>query len=107
METAAVCCSAEPLYRDFAARFLPASKIDPFRLVSNSVVPRIEALECPYALPPKQTIVRFLGRWNSDCYRRYIDHSAADRRAMVAAALFSTRDGPLVPSTPAWRDPVI
>ncbi|KAJ1031996.1 hypothetical protein NDA13_002372 [Ustilago tritici] len=46
-----------------------------------------------------------LGRWSSDCYRRYIDRLAQERRALVASALFSVRNGPLVPSGPAWRDP--
>ncbi|SPC61955.1 uncharacterized protein UHOD_12130 [Ustilago sp. UG-2017b] len=51
------------------------------------------------------TDIQSLGRWNSDCYRCYIDRSAQERRNLVASALFSVRDGPLVPSSPAWRDP--
>ncbi|SYW82261.1 uncharacterized protein UHO2_00746 [Ustilago hordei] len=49
--------------------------------------------------------IQSLGRWSSDCSRRYIDRSAQERHALVASALFSVRNGPLVPSSPAWRDP--
>ncbi|TKY91067.1 hypothetical protein EX895_000003 [Sporisorium graminicola] len=51
--------------------------------------------------------IQLLGRWSSDCYRRYIDRSAVERRSMVASALFSVRDGPLVPASVSWRDPVL
>ncbi|SPO26927.1 uncharacterized protein UTRI_10674 [Ustilago trichophora] len=51
--------------------------------------------------------IQLLGRWSSDCYRRYIDRSALERRSMVASALFSVREGPLVPSSLSWRDPVL
>ena len=51
------------------------------------------------------SVIQLLGRWNSDCYWRYIDQSATERRALAASALFSVRDGPLVPDRPAWRDP--
>ncbi|SPC67138.1 uncharacterized protein UHOD_11468 [Ustilago sp. UG-2017b] len=51
--------------------------------------------------------IKLLGWWNSDCYRRYVDRSAAERRTMVAAALYSTRQGPLVPTGASWRDPVL
>ncbi|KAJ1029587.1 hypothetical protein NDA13_002833 [Ustilago tritici] len=49
--------------------------------------------------------IQSLGRWSSNCYRRYIDRLAQERRALVASVLFSVCDGPLVPSGPAWRDP--
>ncbi|KAJ1017897.1 hypothetical protein NDA13_006510 [Ustilago tritici] len=51
------------------------------------------------------TDIQSLGRWSSNCYRHYINRSAQERCALVALALFSVRDGPLVPSGPAWRDP--
>ncbi|SOV09942.1 uncharacterized protein UDID_19583 [Ustilago sp. UG-2017a] len=50
-------------------------------------------------------VIQLLGRWNSDCYRHYIDQSATERRALAASALFSVRDGPLVPDCPVWCDP--
>ncbi|SOV06283.1 uncharacterized protein UDID_19507 [Ustilago sp. UG-2017a] len=50
-------------------------------------------------------VIQSLGHWNSDCYQRYIDQSTTKRRALAASALFSVRDGPLVPDRPAWRDP--
>ncbi|KAJ1024022.1 hypothetical protein NDA13_004852 [Ustilago tritici] len=49
--------------------------------------------------------IQSLGRWSSDCYCHYIDRSAQEHRTLVALALFSIRNGPLVPSGPAWRDP--
>ncbi|KAJ1022234.1 hypothetical protein NDA13_005148 [Ustilago tritici] len=49
--------------------------------------------------------IQSLGRWSSNCYCHYIDRSAQEHCALVASALFSVRDGPLVPSGPAWRDP--
>jgi hypothetical protein len=50
--------------------------------------------------------IKLLGCWTSDCYRRYVDRSAADRRTLVASALYAARLGPLVPSI-SWRDPVL
>ncbi|KAJ1021729.1 hypothetical protein NDA13_005344 [Ustilago tritici] len=49
--------------------------------------------------------IQSLGRWSSNCYHRYINRLAQERRALVTLALFSVRNGPLVPSGPAWRDP--
>ncbi|SYW73753.1 uncharacterized protein UBRO2_00028 [Ustilago bromivora] len=49
--------------------------------------------------------IQSLGRWSSDCYCCYIDRSAQECRTLVASALFSVRNGPLVPSSSAWRDP--
>ncbi|KAJ1036455.1 hypothetical protein NDA13_000335 [Ustilago tritici] len=49
--------------------------------------------------------IQSLGQWSSNCYRRYINRSAQERRALVASALFSVCNGSLVPSSPAWRDP--
>ncbi|SPO19907.1 uncharacterized protein UTRI_10008 [Ustilago trichophora] len=49
--------------------------------------------------------IQSMGRWSSDCYRRYIERSAHERRTLVATSLFAVRDGPLVPASPAWRDP--
>ncbi|SPC64150.1 uncharacterized protein UHOD_11689 [Ustilago sp. UG-2017b] len=51
------------------------------------------------------SVIQSLGRWNSDCYRRYINQSATEWRALAASAVFSIRDGPLIPDRPAWRDP--
>ncbi|SYW79036.1 uncharacterized protein UBRO2_02720 [Ustilago bromivora] len=51
------------------------------------------------------TDIQSLGRWSSDCYHHYINRSAQECHALVASALFSVRDGPLVPSSPTWRDP--
>ncbi|SPO42276.1 uncharacterized protein PSFLO_07759 [Pseudozyma flocculosa] len=47
--------------------------------------------------------IRGLGRWRSDCFRRYVDRAPAERRATAAAALYSTLDGPLALDG-AWRD---
>ncbi|KAJ1028283.1 hypothetical protein NDA13_003726 [Ustilago tritici] len=49
--------------------------------------------------------IQSLGWWSSNCYCCYINRLAQECRALVASALFSVRDGPLVPSSPAWRDP--
>nr|QBH67483.1 hypothetical protein UE_1417 [Ustilago esculenta] len=49
-------------------------------------------------------IIRGLGRWKSDCFRRYIDKSASDRAATTARALYSHPHRALDLSTPAWRD---
>ncbi|KAJ1029381.1 hypothetical protein NDA13_002632 [Ustilago tritici] len=51
------------------------------------------------------TNIQSLSQWSSNCYYRYIDRSAQERHALVASALFSVCNGPLVPSGPAWRDP--
>ena len=48
--------------------------------------------------------IQCLGRWNSDCFRRYVDRSAGERRDLSVAALFSVRDGPLVPDSASWQD---
>nr|QBH67613.1 hypothetical protein UEMT_2079 [Ustilago esculenta] len=48
--------------------------------------------------------IRGLGRWKSDCFRRYIDKSASDRAATTARALYSHPHHALDLSTPAWRD---
>ncbi|SYW82312.1 uncharacterized protein UBRO2_04434 [Ustilago bromivora] len=49
--------------------------------------------------------IQSLGWWSSNCYHRYIDRSAQECCALVASALFSVHDSPLVPSSPTWRDP--
>ncbi|SAM80814.1 uncharacterized protein UBRO_20582 [Ustilago bromivora] len=49
--------------------------------------------------------IQSLSWWSSNCYFHYIDRSAQECCALVASALFSICDGPLVPSGPAWRDP--
>ncbi|SPO29367.1 uncharacterized protein UTRI_10206 [Ustilago trichophora] len=48
--------------------------------------------------------IRELGRWRSDCFRRYIDKSAADRAATTKAALYTNASAPLSLDTVAWRD---
>ncbi|SPO31911.1 uncharacterized protein UTRI_10313 [Ustilago trichophora] len=48
--------------------------------------------------------IRGLGRWRSDCFRRYVDKSAADRAATTKAALYSNANAPLRLDTVAWRD---
>ncbi|SPO26496.1 uncharacterized protein UTRI_04085 [Ustilago trichophora] len=48
--------------------------------------------------------IRGLGRWRSDCFRRYIDKSAADRAATTKAALYTNASAPLSLDTVAWRD---
>jgi hypothetical protein len=52
---------------------------------------------------PSETI-QLLGRWTSDCYRRYIERSPAERRTLTATSLFAVRDGPLLPDLDSWRD---
>lgn len=47
--------------------------------------------------------IKTLGRWDSNCYRRYVDRTAQERAAM-ARTLYSCRSGPLVPTGPSWRD---
>ncbi|KAJ1031718.1 hypothetical protein NDA13_002107 [Ustilago tritici] len=49
--------------------------------------------------------IQSLSQWSSDCYCCYIDRLAQEHCALVALALFSVCNGPLVPSGPAWRDP--
>ncbi|SYW80118.1 uncharacterized protein UBRO2_03386 [Ustilago bromivora] len=49
--------------------------------------------------------IQSLGWWSSDCYCHYIDRLAQECCTLVASALFSVCNGPLVPSGPAWRDP--
>ncbi|SYW86118.1 uncharacterized protein UBRO2_05838 [Ustilago bromivora] len=120
---------------DHVVLTLPASKTDPFQQVllfgldplpqSTSVTILRHAIQA-CGLPASQyaghsfchgaatwasqhgtstTNIQSLGQWSSNCYRRYIDKSAQERRILVASALFSIRDGPLVPSGPTWRDP--
>lgn len=48
--------------------------------------------------------IRGLGRWRSDCFRRYVDKSAADRAATTKAALYTNSSAPLRLDTIAWRD---
>ncbi|SPO25992.1 uncharacterized protein UTRI_03357 [Ustilago trichophora] len=48
--------------------------------------------------------IRGLGRWQSDCFRRYVDKLAADRAATTKAALYSNADAPLRLNVAAWRD---
>ena len=48
--------------------------------------------------------IRGLGCWRSDCFRRYVDRSAADRAATTKAALYSNSSAPLRLDTIAWRD---
>ncbi|SPO29085.1 uncharacterized protein UTRI_06034 [Ustilago trichophora] len=48
--------------------------------------------------------IRGLGRWRSDCFRRYVDKSAADRAATTKAALYVNTSAPLRLDTVAWRD---
>nr|QBH67499.1 hypothetical protein UE_1433 [Ustilago esculenta] len=48
--------------------------------------------------------IRGLGRWKSDCFRRYIDKSASDRATTTVRALYSHPHHALNLSTPAWRD---
>ncbi|SOV05166.1 uncharacterized protein UDID_17854 [Ustilago sp. UG-2017a] len=48
--------------------------------------------------------IQCLGCWNSDCFRRYVDHSAGEHRDLSVATLFSVRDGPLVPNSASWQD---
>jgi hypothetical protein len=49
--------------------------------------------------------IQLLGRWTSDCFRRYVDRSAAERRSITASSLFTVRDGPLSVDPSSWRDP--
>ncbi|KAJ1029094.1 hypothetical protein NDA18_002722 [Ustilago nuda] len=48
--------------------------------------------------------IQCLGRWNSDCFRHYIDCSAAECRDLSVTALFRLRDGRLIPHTTSWHD---
>ncbi|SPO27262.1 uncharacterized protein UTRI_10379 [Ustilago trichophora] len=48
--------------------------------------------------------IRGLGRWRSDCFRWYVDKSAADRAATTKAALYTNTTAPLRLDTVAWRD---
>lgn len=46
--------------------------------------------------------VQVMGRWNSNCSRRYVDRPAT-YRSDLARKLYSVRDGPLVPPEASWR----
>ncbi|SPO32026.1 uncharacterized protein UTRI_02583 [Ustilago trichophora] len=48
--------------------------------------------------------IRGLGRWRSDCFRRYVDRSAADRAVTTKAALYTNTSAPLRLDTVAWRN---
>ncbi|SAM63391.1 uncharacterized protein UBRO_20164 [Ustilago bromivora] len=48
--------------------------------------------------------IRALGRWRSDCFRRYVDRSAEDRAATSRTTLYANADAPLHLDTVAWRD---
>ncbi|SPC63642.1 uncharacterized protein UHOD_11305 [Ustilago sp. UG-2017b] len=49
-------------------------------------------------------MIQGLGHWRSDCFRRYVDMSAAERAATSASALYTNADQPLDLSQPAWHD---
>ncbi|SAM62846.1 uncharacterized protein UBRO_21032 [Ustilago bromivora] len=51
--------------------------------------------------------IKLLSCWNSECYRQYVDHSAAEHHTIVASALYATRQGPLVPPGASWQDPIL
>ncbi|SAM59479.1 uncharacterized protein UBRO_20221 [Ustilago bromivora] len=97
-----------------SALALPASTLSPGLPSSpSSAMPsRIAASQCrstPATWVSQHSAstadIQSLGRWSSDCHHHYIDRSAQECRALVASALFSIHNGPLVPSGPAWRDP--
>ncbi|SOV02995.1 uncharacterized protein UDID_18103 [Ustilago sp. UG-2017a] len=46
--------------------------------------------------------IRALGRWRSDCFRRYVDKSVAERAATSRAALYSNTSADLRLDIPAW-----
>ncbi|KAJ1022693.1 hypothetical protein NDA18_005031 [Ustilago nuda] len=48
--------------------------------------------------------IRALGRWRSDCFRRYADRSTTERAATSRAALYSNTSAVLCLDTPARRD---
>lgn len=48
--------------------------------------------------------IRGLGCWRSDCFRQYINKSAADHAQTTARALYVNTDWPLDLSMPAWHD---
>ncbi|SAM83020.1 uncharacterized protein UBRO_20730 [Ustilago bromivora] len=48
--------------------------------------------------------IRALGRWRSDCFRHYVDRSAAERATTSRAALYSNTSASLRLDIPAWRD---
>ncbi|KAJ1574277.1 hypothetical protein NDA11_003417 [Ustilago hordei] len=48
--------------------------------------------------------IQCLGRWNSDCFRCYVDRSTSERHDLSVTALFSVRDSPLVPDSASWQD---
>ncbi|CDU22585.1 uncharacterized protein SPSC_01215 [Sporisorium scitamineum] len=48
--------------------------------------------------------IRVLGRWRSDCFRRYIDKSAVKRAATARTALYANTSHTLDLSVAAWHD---
>ncbi|SNX86181.1 uncharacterized protein MEPE_04890 [Melanopsichium pennsylvanicum] len=48
--------------------------------------------------------IRGLGRWRSDCFRRYVDKSAAERATTSKAALYVNSSAPLHLDAVAWRN---
>ncbi|SPO24216.1 uncharacterized protein UTRI_03484 [Ustilago trichophora] len=48
--------------------------------------------------------IRALGRWRSDCFRRYIDKPATERAATARSALYANTSHHLDLSVAAWRD---
>ncbi|SAM70004.1 uncharacterized protein UBRO_20363 [Ustilago bromivora] len=50
------------------------------------------------------TTIRALGRWWSDCFRCYIDKSAANRATITRVALYANTSAPLLLDTIAWCD---
>ncbi|SPO22772.1 uncharacterized protein UTRI_01450 [Ustilago trichophora] len=87
---------------DTLRRCLAASGIDPLAYSGHSF--RRGAATWAASNGVDNDTIRGLGRWRSDCFRRYIDKSAADRAATTKAALYTNATAPLSLDTVAWRD---
>ncbi|SPO32044.1 uncharacterized protein UTRI_02601 [Ustilago trichophora] len=87
---------------DTLRRCLAASGIDPLAYSGHSF--RRGAATWAASNGVDNDTIRGLGRWRSDCFRRYIDKSATDRAATTKAALYTNATAPLSLDTVAWRD---
>ncbi|SYW85817.1 uncharacterized protein UBRO2_05819 [Ustilago bromivora] len=70
---------------------LPASGLQLLEWLSSILGADADTIQC-------------LGRWNSDCFQRYIDRSAMDHQDLSITALYHLWDGLLIPHTTSWHD---
>ncbi|KAJ1035156.1 hypothetical protein NDA18_000753 [Ustilago nuda] len=83
-------------------RAIAASGLSPSAYAGHSF--RHGAATWAASLGANADTIQCLGRWNSDCFRHYIDRSAAEHCDLSITALFRLRDGLLIPHTASWRD---